>query len=187
MSLKNLTTDGADFMGARKDWENRGNRGIFNHREHKDHKALTDYGKPGKPRNHFAAKTSKNTKTDRSGKRESTAKCAGVMASKPKLSTRAKFPKKIIIRHRARAGHPARRRGRRGNPPAWPDGRAGGGGQSSSARLTFPRRRRKPIDQQSSPLWPHIRGVGRPDSRTFERSECSWTRWTFTRFGIGVP
>jgi hypothetical protein len=34
--------------------ENRVTCEIFNHREHKDHKALTDYGKPGRPRNHFA-------------------------------------------------------------------------------------------------------------------------------------
>jgi len=42
--------------------------------ENKDHKALTDYGKPGKPLNHFATESTKITKTDRSWKTGETAK-----------------------------------------------------------------------------------------------------------------
>jgi len=62
-----IKLDSAFFMGAREDWENRGNHEIFNHREHKDHKALTDQGKRSQLRSHFATKTSAQPAATESG------------------------------------------------------------------------------------------------------------------------
>jgi hypothetical protein len=56
----------AFFMGARKNWENRGNLKYLT-TESTDHKALTDQGKWSQLRNHFARKTSARTAATESG------------------------------------------------------------------------------------------------------------------------